>query len=448
MAKHWPLLVALLLSAAARTQELPELSSIVFRAEPQWSESRAATTAAARGAARRPPSPGAEPLRPPTRTEPTEELSADIAAQVAAIAAEESRSGERSPTLIDPLQSLAALYQDAGNHDAVIATLQQAVWIARVNSGLFSLDQVDVIEALLAARRANGEHTEAASLQSYLQQLATRNPDDARAASVIARLADAEMASAWDLIDTPPPPQFNVNVSDGVPRPAALHSPALKALLAARRHYAEAMLAGTRNGTTSLAEYVALEDRLIDTLYFELEHAKLRYYEEGPSRFEKFEALGSIGTRMLQSKVEATIKLGQSPTAIANAMIELGDWHLMFAANGAALEQYRAARDLLVSEAVAQSSIDEIFSPEVPPVLPVPSDTQGGSHHGYVDTKVEVGPYGTAKNIEVLGASSGTPKIIEKRLRQYLERSRVRPRFVDGQLARSDRFTARFYYDY
>ena len=370
-----------------------------------------------------------------------------LARHLAAVDAEQARTGERSPTLIDPLQSLAAVYQSAGNHDAAIATLQQAVWILRVNAGLFSLDQVDVVEALLAARRANGQHTEAATLQGYLQQLATRNPEDLRVSGLMARLADAEMASAWDLIDVAPLPQFSVALND-IPRPSAPRSPALKALLGARRHYAEAILTGTRNGTESFAELVALEDRLMDTLYFELAHPKLRYYEDGPTRFTRFEGLASIGTRMLQSKIGDTVKLSQSPIAIAKAMIELGDWYLMFAVNGAALGQYAAARDLLVAQGVAQSSIDEIVSPELPPVLPVPLETANRAHHGYVDAAVEIGPYGNARDVEVLATSPATPKILEKRLRQHLERSRIRPRFVDGQLARSDRFTARFYYDY
>jgi len=70
------------------------------------------------------------------------------------------------------------------------------------------------------------------------------------------------------------------------------------------------------------------------------------------------------------------------------------------------------------------------------------------SHHGYIDAAVEVGPYGTARHIDVLAAPPDTPTLIEKRLRQYVERSRFRPRFIDGRVVRSDRFAARFYYDY
>ena len=138
----------------------------------------------------------------------------------------------------------------------------------------------------------------------------------------------------------------------------------------------------------------------------------------------------------------------QSAVATAKAMIELGDWYLMFAANGAALEQYQAAHDLLVSNGVSQSTLDEILAPEIPPVLPAPPEASDRAHHGYVDAAIQVGPYGNARNVDVLASSPETPKIVEKRLRQYLERNRFRPRFVDGRLARSDRFDARFYYDY
>jgi hypothetical protein len=322
MAKHWPLLIALLLAAPARAQEQPELSAIVFRAEPISSEPTPATTAVAHDAARR--SPASPTPRPAQSRRPTPGLltepSPDIARQLAAFDTEEARNGERSPTLLEPLQSLAALYEDAGNHDAAIATLQKAVWILRVNSGLFSLDQVDVVEALLAATRANGQFTEASTLEGYLQQLAMRNPQDARVSGLIARLADAEMASARDLVDVPPPPQFTLTFNDFAPHPIELRSPALKALLAARRHYAEAIQAGTRNGTESFADLIALEDRLIATLYFELEHPRLRYYEDGPQQ-----GLASVGTRMLTSKIVNTAMLTQSAVATAKAMIELGD---------------------------------------------------------------------------------------------------------------------------
>src|SRR6185503_7705190 len=129
---------------------------------------------------------------------------------------------------------------------------------------------------------------------------------------------------------------------------------------AARRHYAAAILAGIRNGSENLAELIALEDKLIDTLYFELAHPRLRYYEDGPSRFTRFEPLTGIGVRMLQSKIDDTVKLRQSTVAIAEAMIELGDWYLVFAVNGAALEQYQAAHDLLVADGIPQSTIDDL----------------------------------------------------------------------------------------
>jgi tetratricopeptide (TPR) repeat protein len=447
MAKLWICCVAWALPLSASAQELPELSAIVFRAEPLASEA--------------PPSPSADPSRnsvrttppahPATRAQPPqdEDLSGAIDKYLAAIDQEQSRHGERSATLIDPLLALASLYQAAGNHEAAIATLERVIWIYRVNSGLHSLDQVDAVEALLASRRANGEYKESATLEGYLEGLAMRNPDDPRVADVMAHLADAEMALARKMVDVPPPPQFSlIMLNDWVPRPNVVRSPSLRALLAARRHYAEAILSGTRNGGESVADLIALEDRLIDTLYFEQAHPRLRYYEDGPSRFDRFEPLAALGAEMLQSKIDNTAKFSPSAVAVANALIELGDWYLMFAVNGPALEEYEAARAALVAGGQSPAAIDEMLSPAIPPVLAAPPEPREREHHGYVDAAVELGPYGNARDVDILAASPGTPKIIEKRLRQYVERSRFRPRFVDGRPARSDHFSARFYFDY
>ena len=440
----WTLLVALLAATSVGAQELPELSAIVFRARSLSGETPPLATEAAARAAERRSSRATEPARA-SPVLSAEELSARIDRYLAAFAEEQSRTSERSTTLIDPLLSLAALYQDAGNQNAAIAALEQAISVYRINSGLHSLDQVDAVESLVASKRAKGQYAEAATVEQYLQNLASRNPDDPRVASVITRLADMEMVAARELLDIPPPPQIEYVSSRGwFPRLPTIRSPALKALLAARRHYGEAIVAGARTGTESVAELLSLEHRLVDTLYFELEHPRLRYYEE-----LQLLPLPGIGARMLQVKIDTEVKFNQSAAKVAEAMIELGDWYLMFAGNGAALEQYEAAYDLLVADGLSSSEIGEIVSPAIPVMLPAfPGAAADPPRRGYVDAAVEIGPYGNARSVHIIATSPDAPRIMTRRLRQYVERVRFRPRFIDGHLARSDLFTARFFYDY
>ena len=84
------------------------------------------------------------------------------------------------------------------------------------------------------------------------------------------------------------------------------------------------------------------------------------------------------------------------------------------------------------------------------PVLPASVDgsDENRTHRGYIDASIELTRFGQTKSIDVLDKSAGTSKALEKRLRQYVSSISFRPRFVDGELARSDKFAARFYFDY
>jgi hypothetical protein len=110
------------------------------------------------------------------------------------------------------------------------------------------------------------------------------------------------------------------------------------------------------------------------------------------------------------------------------------------------------ARSLLVKNNIAQETIDELLSPEVPPVVPVLPESVVGTVHdrvlrGYVDAAVEFTRFGAVKRVEILGRSPAVTKDIEGDLRHFVSAQTFRPRFVNGELPRSDRFAARFYFD-
>jgi hypothetical protein len=125
----------------------------------------------------------------------------------------------------------------------------------------------------------------------------------------------------------------------------------------------------------------------------------------------------------------------------------------MVSENGTALDAYELARNLLVKRGVARETIDEVFSPAIPPSIPVlPASIVGtiGDHslRGYIDAAVQLTRFGDVKDVEILDESAGTSRAVAKGFRHYLAWQAFRPRFVAGELARSDRFSARFYYAY
>jgi hypothetical protein len=144
---------------------------------------------------------------------------------------------------------------------------------------------------------------------------------------------------------------------------------------------------------------------------------------------------------------------------VAKDLIALADWYLVFGFQGAsgmsygpAWDTYRMAHDLLVKGNVSREQIDELLSPEVPPPVPVLPESVVGTvrdrvPRGYVDASVEFTRFGDVKRVEILGRSPAVTKDIEEELRHYVAEQTYRPRFVNGELPRSDRFAARFYFD-
>jgi hypothetical protein len=144
-------------------------------------------------------------------------------------------------------------------------------------------------------------------------------------------------------------------------------------------------------------------------------------------------------------------------------LLALADWYLVFGSYegvtaggtksyGPALDTYRMARDLLVKSDVAPEQIDEILSPEIPPAVPVLPETIAGGvedriARGYVDASVEITRFGDVKRVVILGRSPGVTKDVEQDLRHYVSSRTYRPRFVNGEQPRFDRFAARFYFD-
>lgn len=460
MARLGVVCVALLcVCSAGQAQESPDLSAITFwprplseaplRLDPQGvaGNGDATSASARRGRARR----EAGDNEPPGPTR--EALSGAVEKRLDSVSEEAAENGERSSALIDDLTSLAALYEKLGQHDSAIAALEDAIDVIRINYGLYSLEQVGAVESLVENQEAAGQYAQAAEQRRYLRELIRRNAGDPRIVGILTGFAAAEMESAHSLLGVRAPPEISVSVREGPAspsygvRPGPRLRPALAALYSARRDYATAIKAAVEAGSGNVADLFALEDAIVDTVYFEVAHPEL-HNQRGRPAF-----VGALGVDVLKAKVTNSVNFNRTGVEVAKALIELGDWYLLVAANGMALDQYRAAHDLLVMGGVPRDTLDEILSPEIPPVLPVlpPGVADPGRERaprGYIDAAVTLNRYGGVRTVEVIDASPGTSRAIEHRLRQYVNLRRFRPRFADDELIRNDEFTARFYYDY
>jgi tetratricopeptide (TPR) repeat protein len=229
---------------------------------------------------------------------------------------------------------------------------------------------------------------------------------------------------------------------------------ALSAFRRARRLYSDALQRMLESGGYSSGDLLAIEQKLIDSYWFELEHTELYPPRSADRRRANPRTLVyGTGTSTLEARVVHLMSRGSSAVEIANALMAVGDWHLLFSGNGRALAMYRDAYDLLARGDAPTDTWTGIVFPETPVILAQLAEDDSSEfdpahiYSGYIDVAIETGRFGQVKEAEIVGTSAGTSAEVERRARTHVFGTRFRPRFEDGQPLRSDRFTLRYYYD-
>jgi hypothetical protein len=146
-----------------------------------------------------------------------------------------------------------------------------------------------------------------------------------------------------------------------------------------------------------------------------------------------------------------------APGARANAYAELGDWYLradhvsqrrkFSSADRIALEFYDKAFAELRQGDDAPESMAEIFSPELPVMLPTyaPNPLASMESSRFIDVAFAITKYGESEQIEVLESSESATRGEERNLIQRIKFGSFRPRAVDGALADSAPVVVRYY---
>ncbi|HUF71590.1 MAG TPA: hypothetical protein VMR74_01695 [Gammaproteobacteria bacterium] len=442
-----------------------------------------------------------------------------------AIAEEEALNGPQSRILIEHYRSMAALYAELGDPLRAVAASEQARAVVRMNDGLHTLDQAEIVEQSIDMLEAAGAFGESDERQDELLDLAGRNDGDARAPPILASVADRQMravrtyleedvwprerrpvqaieGSGWepstpntgrqraltelaviarrydaaieealaddayelgdaldtdvkivaiyelvdvanDFVEVGRLPRRDRNGPTWEPEPPSGDRDfAAAALHRARRLYSAAMQSAFRQG--SEAESWGLGEQLVETYYFEAANPELKsdvYVDHTvPSPLES----------VLRARVAEQMTRGAPAVGVARAMLELGD----ALGNREALQRYQAAYDFLVAQGASVETVADLFNPQIPVIRRAfgPEDSSkfdpARAYRGYIDVEVQTGRFGETTDVEIVGASDGTSRAIERRLRTHVSQTRFRPRFAEAEPVRSDRFVLRHYYDY
>lgn len=375
--------------------------------------------------------------------QPTLDTAAEIEREALSerLRAAQVEGGPYAKELIEPLTSLVSLYDESGNHDLAAAVTEQALQVIRANYGLRSLDQAPLLQQRIRTEQGRGNAAAAWELEQELLRLARAHRGDLRAAAIFREVGDKRLDLLRRYAVGEPAPEVQLgcfyrvyrvetglldNCSSGSRRAAIAGI-----LKSAQRYYADAINVFRDAELYSSEELRALEMALIRSAYL-----------HGTGDYQ-------IGRESYGRLLAYDVASGASLRARLDALVQLGDWDLLYEQRPAALGVYRATYEFLQRQALDQSSIDALFSPSVPVALPaflssplVSSSSPGAEH---VDVAFDISRYGSSGRVEVLDASPGVSKDARRRLVQTIERTRFRPRFVGGDLPRETRVVVRYY---
>jgi hypothetical protein len=411
---------------------------------------------------------------------------------------EQSRNGPRSEGLIGPLSALALFYQENGDDRLAAPVIKRIRELVRANYGLHSLGQAPLIRQLIANEEAIGNDATAWDLEQELLTLARRHPDDLRVVGIFREIADKRLDILGRFLAGEAPPQIMIiGYCDDWPswlRNDAGSScltvgraAAVRAVVSdAQEIYAEAIAVILRNELYASRELRALEIELARSSdlirdYNETTRSRTKVSDVGGlwrSRIAALarlanwdlpdpvggQALGQdeprereavaqvardyqIGRLSLERLFKYEVASGAPLLDQIDALLRIADWDLLYSERSA-LEGYELVYRML-EEMGAQASIDEIFAPTTPVVLPTFSPSPLASDetetsNGYIDAAFDITRYGSSRRVRIIDASTNATDTDKDRLVRLINGSRFRPRVTDGEFARRSSVVVRY----
>lgn len=397
-----------------------------------------------------------------------------IRAYVDSIKALRLDQGPNAAELAEQHLELGQLYQRQGEHERALAEFAEAEHVNRINFGLNAPEQFPPIELGIEIHLVRKDYRQAIERQRYLVYLhrSRYGRDAAEVAPELAELGDMYFAAfergiEGDTTGTIPNPDFDPRMKMKNVDISQLSTPALAFLWLqqAQMHYLDAIgnLVANRDYRNPLL--YDLETRFIRTLFLQAH----RHNVEKDGTFSL--SLGGMQHRnpqrrdMLRIDInndeQAFFRNGEEafnrilaylrsdpaadPKAMADALLQFGDWCLLFDRQDRAREYYAAARVWLESHGFTHAAIAAILNPSVPVPLPtflaqpnsraaLDASAADVTFNGYIDVALTLDEAGHVDAIKVLDRSDNAGAAVEEHLRKVLLNTPFRPRLTaDGE---------------
>ncbi|WP_299598543.1 hypothetical protein [uncultured Microbulbifer sp.] len=357
----------------------------------------------------------------------------------------EAEYGAYGAGIDEQLMGLASALQRSGNHEEAISEYRRAMLINRVNEGLYSLNQVPMIERMIESQIALNRWEEANDNHEYLFWLHAKNygEKDPRMLPIINQL------SSWHLqayIDEKGATLFEhlINATNMYALAVDIISQnfgandlrlveALRGLKAT--NYYLATYSGEPQEAIVINASFAGSGNASPERRAQLDHYRMNSFSSGKTAITKI--------MDVYRKNPAS-----PPAASAKAKVELGDWYMMFNKWHSARETYGEAYQALWDNGATNQEIEEIFGrPAALPTLPLLDEDREALANSYVTVSYDVTAFGKARNIQILSARPESKVSIRSRVRNVLKRAKFRPRFENGEPVETTGIVQRFVFD-
>ncbi len=341
-----------------------------------------------------------------------------------ALEAIESSEGAYGASLPEQLLSLGLNLQRDGRHEEAISLFRRGVHLTRINNGLYSAEQIPMIEREIASHVAMGQYTEADERQRYLYRVQMRSLESGlgRADALIQQARWQYNAYAlavegndynrlmnmWDL--------YRMALNDIIDREGDVSAtliPPLEGMLLAQYLIASYVPDSQSGGDNSFAA------------------------QQSANRFNAYRAQSyTKGRAVIQAMYDIhAANRGKNSAETAAAMAMMGDWSLWHGEGETALQYYQQAIGELVEGGAAEKDIDAIFG--APVALPnydgarslIAADAGEGE---LLQVTFTVNAEGKVRDLERLDEndlSSGKVNRIMRKLRK----TRFRPALAMGE---------------
>ena len=355
--------------------------------------------------------------------------------------------------LVEELASLGRLQQQQGNHIGAIQTLDRAIHVNRINSGLYTLEQIPVVEQLIQSHMALGDWEEADIYNNYLYHVQQKayGFDDPRLIPVLERLA------TWNI--------QAFKIGHGSLLGIKLRQSQIMFNAAARMvdvHFGKAdeRFINYQRNIASSAYLVAQNPDLMAQIDKSEYRTRQQVFAEQMNEQRQVQPSGfRTGERALLEVVMLYQEKGYDTYALAEAITHLADWYLIFGRRQSALKSYKLAWDMLQGLEDSEELTQQLFgsvtplpafgsSIEVPDAFYRTEDGSQALRFDYADLTFDVTENGLARNVVSISEETEDNQAQLGKLRNSTRSMRFRPLVIDGEPQRSfeNHFRYRYWY--